>query len=129
LPSSKNFSAGRQAHRQASALALPDNMMLVRLPDTDLARTYPTVGPQGEHVLDVNGQAASIELYLGRDVLTVNGALRPVRWTGYNQAARAYQGEVEGKTEVEAAFLDTIATFTDPVEARAAFPRLSRSGA
>ncbi len=74
-----NDTAGRQAHRQASALGLPDNMMVVALPDTELARRYPTVGPQGEHLVDVNGKAASIELYLGQAALTKGGALRRVR--------------------------------------------------
>ena len=41
-----NDTIGRQAHRQAQHLGLPDNMILLRLPDTDLARTYPTIGPR-----------------------------------------------------------------------------------
>lgn len=121
-----NDTAGRQAHKQASDLGLPDNMKVVRLPDIAFAKTYPTVGPQGERICDVNGLAASIELYLGRAALMVNDTLRPVRWTGYNQAARAYQGEVECKTDVEAAFLETVATYADPIEAQAAFPELTQ---
>lgn len=119
-----NDTAGCQAHRQASTLRLPHNMVVVTLPDTELARSYPTVGPQGEHVVDVNGTAASIELYLGRMALTVNGRLRRVRWTGFNPAAQAYQGEIEGKAEVEASFLQALANCSDPDEARAAFPEL-----
>ncbi|HYO51878.1 HEPN/Toprim-associated domain-containing protein [Archangium sp.] len=119
-----NDTTGLQAYRQVSTLRLPDNIIVVRLPDTELAKAYPTVGPQGRHVVDVNGQAAGIELYLGRAALTADGELRPVRWTGYNQAARAYQGEVEAKTEVESTFLDALATFSNPADARAAFPEL-----
>jgi len=119
-----NDTAGVQAYDQASALGLPDNIIVVRLPDIGLARAYPTVGPQGHHIVDVNGKAASIELYLGREALMIDGELRPVRWKGYVQAADAYQGEVTGKSEVERAFLRALPTFSSPVEARAAFPEL-----
>ena len=120
-----NDTAGRQAHRQAGALGLPDNMMVVALPDIELARRYPTIGPQGEHIIDINGKAASIEMYLGLAALTKDGALRRVRWSGYNTAAGAYQGEVEGKAEVEAAFLRAVANCSDPVKARQAYPDLT----
>ncbi len=119
-----NDAAGLQAHHKAVALGLLDNMIAVRLPDIALAKAYPTVGPQGCHVVDVNGQAASIELYLGRAALTVDGALRPVRWTGYNKAIEAYQGEVEAKAEVEHVFFDALRTFSDASDARLAFPEL-----
>ncbi|WGD53498.1 hypothetical protein QA641_06175 [Bradyrhizobium sp. CB1650] len=118
-----NDTTGRQAYRQASALGLPDNMIVVVLPDTELARQYPTFGPQGEHVVDVN-KAASIELYLGQAALTKDGALRRVRWSGYN-AADAYQGEIEGKAEVEAAFLRAVTNCSNPAEARVEFPELA----
>jgi hypothetical protein len=120
-----NDTAGIQAFRQAIALGLPDNMIVMHLPDVELARAYPTVGPQGVHLVDVNGQAAGIELYLGRAALLLRGELRPVRWTGYNQAARAYQGEVESKWDVERAFLEQLETFGNASDARAAFPELA----
>ncbi|MFQ5492169.1 MAG: hypothetical protein ACE5GE_15745, partial [Phycisphaerae bacterium] len=119
-----NDTEGLRAHSQASDLGLPDNIIVVRLPDTEFAKTYPTVGPQGNHLVDVNGKAASIELYLGRNALMTDGELRPVRWKGYNQAAKAYQGEVAGKTEVERVFLDALVTFSNPSKAQAAFPEL-----
>jgi hypothetical protein len=120
-----NDTAGIQAFRQASALGLPDNMIVTHLPDIELARVYPTVGPQGNRLVDVNGQAAGIELYHGRAALSVRGELRPVRWTGYNQAARAYQGEVESKTDVESAFLEQLERCRNASDARASFPELA----
>lgn len=102
-----NDTAGRQAHRQATALGLPDNMILLPLPDTNLAKTYPTIGPQGFHTVNVNGQAGSIELYLGRKALEIDGRLRPVRWTSYDRSADAYQGEVESKDEIKRLFSST----------------------
>ena len=119
-----NDAVGLQAFRQAKALNLPANMIVVRLPDTELARAYPTIGPQGRHAMDVNGQAAAIELYLGRTALTRGCELRPVRWAGYVQGAASYQGEVEGKGEVEALFLEELGRLTDPAELSAAYPEL-----
>lgn len=120
-----NDTAGIQAFRQASSLGLPDNIIVMHLPDIELARAYPTVGPQGSHLVDVNGQAAGMELYLGRSALSLGGALLPVRWTGYNQAARAYQGEVKSKTDVESRFLVQLGTFKNASDARMAFPELA----
>jgi hypothetical protein len=74
--------------------------------------------------MNVNGQAASIELYLGRVALRTAGDLRPVRWGGYVAPVRAYQGEVEGKGEVESIFLQHLGHFSNPAEARAAHPEL-----
>jgi hypothetical protein len=119
-----NDAVGLQAFRQAQALKLPNNIIVLRLPDIEIAREYPTVGPQGRHVMNVNGQAASIELYLGRVALRTAGDLRPVRWGGYVAPVRAYQGEVEGKGEVESIFLQHLGHFSNPAEARAAHPEL-----
>jgi hypothetical protein len=119
-----NDVAGVQAYEQACALGLPQNIIVTRLPDIELARSYPTVGPSGPATLDVNGSAAGIELYLGREALTSDEDLRPVRWTGYNSSAKKYQGEVEGKADVLAAYLKQIDTYESPVLARKAFPEL-----
>jgi hypothetical protein len=120
-----NDTAGTQAFRQAVALNLPPNMIVLQLPSIEIARTYPTVGPQGRHDVDVNGQAASIEMYLGRTALSRNGQLRPVRWTGYVQGASSYQGEIDGKGEVQAVFLDAVKRIANPADAIAAFPELA----
>ena len=119
-----NDTIGLQAHRHAQDVGLPENIILLRLPDIDIAREYPTIGPQGFHFLDVNGHAASIELYLGRTALTANGQLRRVRWTGYVKAADAYQGEVESKDDVERSFLRDLNAYVHYNDARDAFPEL-----
>ncbi len=100
-----NDAAGLAAYKQALLLNLPNNMTCIHLPDIDLARAYPTIGPQGSHNVDINGRACGIELYLGKAALSSNGVLRPVRWTGYDQRADNYQGEVDKKEEVQEAFL------------------------
>ena len=76
--------------------------------------------------MDVNGQAAGIELYLGRDALLYRNELRPVRWTGYNQSVGKYQGEVEGKGKVLETFQRNIAATENCEAARALFPELKK---
>jgi hypothetical protein len=121
-----NDTAGIQAYEQAKALKLPLNIIVTRYPDSDVAKAYPTVGPSGPAILDVNRQAAGIELYMGREALLRNDELRPVRWTGYIASAGKYQGEVEGKGEVFAAFRKNIASVKSPEAARASFPDLEQ---
>jgi hypothetical protein len=100
-----NDSAARDAKRSLSQLRLPSNIAVLSYPDIELLRSYPTLGPSGNTNLDVNGLAASIELYFGMDVLRrPDGSLAPVQWKGYVEPVTSYQGEVLGKTELQAAF-------------------------
>jgi hypothetical protein len=115
---------GGLASRQAQALNLPKNFGVLRLPDIEVARDYPTLGPQGLHCMDVNGKAASIELYLGHSSLGGDQGLRPVRWTGYSHEAGAYQGEVEEKARVVQVFIENLDKYTNPLTARRAHPEL-----
>ena len=75
--------------------------------------------------MDVNGQAAGIELYLGRRALSKGGKLIPVRWGGYNQATSTYQGEVEDKNAVLESFTRRIASLKRPAKIRAEYPDLA----
>jgi len=121
-----NDAAGVHAYAQTNALALPSNIKALCLPDTELAEKYPTVGPQGDAVANVNGRAASIELYLGRHSLNDgSGNLRPVRWTGYIPPIKAYQGEVECKADIQARFFKNI-NVANSTAARGAFPELTQ---
>jgi hypothetical protein len=104
-----NDTAARDVTHAVDTSALPANLVITRLPELDLASAYPTVGPQGEHVMDVNGLAGSIEMYLGSDVLTVDGELQPVVWGGYVSRLRAYQGEISNKERVQERFREKVA--------------------
>ncbi|MEY9860562.1 hypothetical protein ABH935_006199 [Catenulispora sp. GAS73] len=81
-----NDAAALDALRSLNTADLPPSIRVMRYPDTALAADYPTLGPptveapQGSiSRADVNGLAASVELYLGRDVLAgPTGELRPV---------------------------------------------------
>jgi hypothetical protein len=92
-----NDTAARDVLRSFPTGGLPSNLLVTRLPELELARDYPTVGPQGEHSMDVNGLATSIEMYLGTDVLVDEGEMRPVLWGGYVKRLAAYQGDVSDK--------------------------------
>lgn len=108
-----NDAAARDVVRTIDTEALPSNMRIVLLPDLPVARAYPTLGPQGEVSMDVNGLAASIELFLGEDVLEGERGLRPVEWRGYLRGVGAYQGEVSGKSEIHEAFRRKVAAAID----------------
>ena len=100
-----NDSAARDAMISLTQLRLPTNIAVLSYPDIELLRRYPTIGPSGNTNLDVNGLAASIELYFGSDVLRrSDGSLAPVQWKGFVQSISRYQGEVLGKTELQASF-------------------------
>ncbi|MEO3821239.1 HEPN/Toprim-associated domain-containing protein [Plantactinospora sp. B24E8] len=100
-----NDSAAREAVLGFSASNLPRHFRVMHYPDLELANIYPTLGPQGNVDMNVNGLAGSIELYLGRDVLTrKDGSLLPVQWKGYMGRIKAYQGEILDKSAVQKAF-------------------------
>lgn len=96
-----NDTAAEVALRSLHTLSLPDNISVLRYPEIDIARYYPTLGPSGIAYMDVNGLAGSIELYLGTDILSnSDNSLTPVQWKGYDVNAKKYQGEVLNKEEL-----------------------------
>lgn len=64
-----NDTAAKDAMRQLDEIKMPQNIAVLTYPELELLRDYPTIGPTGQTRLNVNGMAASIELFLGRDVL------------------------------------------------------------
>ena len=115
-----NDAAGLAAYKRALALDLPCNIACIHLPDIDLGRSYPTIGPQGCHRVDINGRACGIELYLGRAALSANGDLRPVRWGG--SVSDVYQGAVDDKRAVRDTFL--AAMCSQPVDLDCDYPEM-----
>lgn len=105
-----NDTAAAEALAPLDLASLPLTMRVVQLPELELAKAYPTLGPTGQSPWDVNGLAGSLELYLGRDVLTQpDGGLMPVQWRGYSTRLRRYQGEVLDKSAVHQAFRAKVA--------------------
>ena len=107
-----NDTAGADVLRGSAQPRLSDGIRLIQYPPLGLARQYPTLGPPtvgslagAIELADVNGLAASIELYLGRDVLTgEDGNLRPVQWQSFNPGCGRYHGAVTGKNDIHKAF-------------------------
>jgi HEPN/Toprim N-terminal domain 1 len=117
-----NDAAGHEALALLKSVAFPPNIQAITLPDLEFARSYPTIGPTGKANADINGGAASIEIFLGQEALTRDGVLRPVRWSQWNSKADRYQGEVEGKTEISKCYLTAIKEGADPELLRRRFP-------
>lgn len=103
-----NDTAAVEALRGLASIDVPENIKLMRLPDIDLARNYPTLGPNGISRSDINGLACAIELYLGHDVLELNSDLVPIQWTGYSRSEKKYQGILMNKEIVHSRFFDKL---------------------
>lgn len=100
-----NDTAAAAALRGLNGVALPRSMRIFQFPVITIASNYPTIGPSGLVNMDVNGLAGSLEMYLGEDILRrVDGTLTPVHWRGFDNAIRAYQGELESKGDLQAKF-------------------------
>lgn len=120
-----NDAAGLEALQKAKNLALPENIRITALPDIELARSYPTIGPQGMHEVDINGRAVSIELFLGRhNISGQDGSLTPVVWSNYVPAVQRYQGAIRDKGVVLQRFLKDIETEGEAADYRARYPEL-----
>jgi hypothetical protein len=103
-----NDSAARDALRSLKT-QLPTHYVAIHYPRLALAEQYPTLGPTGISVMDVNGLAASVEMYLGADVLTDDdGKLTPVQWRSYLEGVKAYQGELMHKKRIQERFLQKV---------------------
>lgn len=106
-----NDTAGREAASALRLVSLPSNIRVTHYPEADYLKSYDTIGPTGSLIADVNRVAASIELYLGHDVLLEpNGDRLPVQWKGYSEALCSYQGEVLHKSKIRDRFMEKVRT-------------------
>ena len=105
-----NDAAALAAMRTLRKAALPSHIVAMRLPDLPTLTSYPTIGPSGPLSMNINGMAASIELYFGMDVLRgETGELPAIQWTGYERSVGTYQGELASKQEVQGRFASKLA--------------------
>lgn len=81
-----NDAAGLGALKE---LARHPNVRAVKLPDLEEFRSFPTIGPNGEHLADINGRAAAIECYLA-----LPEGCR-IRWNNFDHKAGEYQGAID----------------------------------
>jgi hypothetical protein len=100
-----NDTAAAAALRVLDGLKLPSNVAVTRLPELDELKTYPTLGPTGTVLMDINGLAASLEVYFGNDVLRrTDGSLTPIQWKGFDKSLARYQGEIVDKQILQERF-------------------------
>ncbi len=90
---------GIQAMNRCLNLQLPQNIRVMKLPDLTVFQNFPTVGPNGDAISDINGKAASIECYL--DI----GESAKVRWTNYREDTDSYHGSLISKDKYKKVFL------------------------
>lgn len=95
-----NDSAGLSEIKSLKSIPVPSNVRIMHLPDLEMCYHYPTIGPTGSSVDNINGRACSIEMFLGKDILKENGQYEPVRWKSYIDKVDAYQGEIVSKLGV-----------------------------
>lgn len=104
-----NDAAARREFLNLKSLPTANNVRIIHYPEMDWLKSYPTYDVEGKIVcLDVNGRAGSVEMYYGRDILTKDGALIPVRWTSYEEKVKTYQGVVESKTQLTKNFHEKV---------------------
>lgn len=99
-----NDTAGIAEMTSLESTTVPSNVKIMHLPDLDLCKCYPTIGPTNNELADINGRACSIELFFGKDILQVNNHFIPIMWTGYNSRINKYQGEILHKGEIQKKF-------------------------
>ncbi len=105
-----NDTAARVAMKGLEKLKFPDNMRIMKYPRYKFLESFPTIGPSGNHNLDVNDLAGSIELYLSRQALEISNKISSVQWKGYDQSLSCYQGEVLDKKGIQKQFYDIVDT-------------------
>lgn len=99
-----NDAAGLSEIMSLNSIMIPSNVRILHLPNIELCTSYPTLGPTVDEKANINGRASSIELFLGIDVLTTDGKLTPIMWTGYNEKTKSYQGAITHKGDVQKRF-------------------------
>ncbi|MEU0965681.1 HEPN/Toprim-associated domain-containing protein [Streptomyces sp. NPDC005917] len=109
-----NDAGGHEALAKLKRQKLPVGCKVLHYPDLPLLTSYRTINPASRTVslTNVNGVAGSLEMYLGKDVLTIDGALAPVHLGNFIPAVRRRQGALSKphKGLVRKAFEEKIKT-------------------
>jgi hypothetical protein len=95
-----NDAEGTANFERTKQLNLPINMATLTLPTLPAFKQFPTEGPDGSHVANINGRAAAIECYLDLPQEA------RVRWSSFNSKINAYQGKLINKERYARAFLE-----------------------
>ena len=104
-----NDTAARAALKGIQNARISNNIKVYTLPDIEILKDYPTIGPSGMVNMNVNGLAGGIEAYLGKSSLTDDdGNFYPVQWTGLDSGLQKYQGEITEKDKVQKKFKEQL---------------------
>ncbi|MEW2498517.1 hypothetical protein AB0942_34045, partial [Streptomyces nodosus] len=89
-----NDAGANEAFAKLKRQKLPAGCRVLHYPDLPLLTCYPTIESPSSTVAltDVNGVAGSLEMYLGVDVLTIDGTLAPVHLKTFIPAVQRHQG-------------------------------------
>lgn len=90
----------------------PDNFRILLYPEMTLAKSYPTLAPNGTIINDnINKKACSIELYLPDEFIMTENGYYPIEWESRKKIRTAegaeealYQGVISHKREIESKF-------------------------
>lgn len=109
-----NDAGGHEALAKLKRQKLPTGCRVLHYPDLPHLTSYPTKDSASATVsmTNVNGVAGSLEMYLGKDVLTINGTLAPVHLGNFIPAVQRQQGALSKshKRLVQEAFEKKIKT-------------------
>lgn len=95
-----NDAEGVASFNRCCKLNVPNNMKILKLPDLPAFNDFETLGPNGQHRANINGQGAAIECYLHLDSDAC------VRWSNYNPSLEAYHGALVDKDRYKKNFLN-----------------------
>lgn len=98
---------GIQAMDRCLRLDLPKNLRIMKLPDLEEFKSFPTIGPNSDAKSNINGKAASIECYL--DI----GNNAEIRWTNYREDAQCYHGSLMAKDKYKKVLLKQTAVVSN----------------
>jgi hypothetical protein len=90
-----NDAEGLEAYRRLGELNMPINMRAMVLPELECFMQFPTRGPEGVKLSDINRCAAGIECYLDLNLPTYPAA--QVLWTNYKAGLDTWHGSLEHK--------------------------------
>lgn len=99
-----NDAEGVDAYHKLVALNLPGNMRSMLLPNLEAFASFPSRGPEGVSLADINGRAAAIKCYLDLDLPAYGPA--QVLWSNYKKEVDAWHGALEFKESYQRHFYD-----------------------
>ena len=98
-----NDAEGFAAYGKTNALKLLASYRVCILPKIDEFSSFPTTGPTGPAMGDINRRAASLECYLDLSRRGLPDVV--IQWGGFNDTVGSYQGSLKGKTQFMNDFL------------------------